>query len=108
MQPSSLPSSVPSSSPTSRPTVHCYIGGYVVQNECFECPTGQISESIHATSCISCAAGYYANEGAACIPCPINTFTDQPDSIQCKSCSHGRTTPSIGTNTGIHYHFKYN
>jgi hypothetical protein len=48
-----------------------------------------------ATSCPTCARGHYdhdADEASPCVPCPTDTYQDEPGAVGCTACPEGRVS----------------
>ena len=48
-----------------------------------------------ATSCPTCARGHYdhdTDEASTCIPCPADTYQDEPGAADCTACPIGRAS----------------
>tara|TARA_Y100000389_G_scaffold205129_1_gene263698 strand:- start:2160 stop:3533 length:1374 start_codon:yes stop_codon:yes gene_type:complete len=47
-----------------------------------------------------CTAGYYGSDGV-CTPCPLNTFTDNPQAASCQPCAYGFHQDSTGQSSCV-------
>ena len=85
LSPSSNPTSAPSSSPTSAPS---------------SSPSTSPSLSpTHSPVQLPCPPGRYRTNQGACIPCPINRFSDTADATRCERCPPGYFTNNTTEST---------
>jgi len=114
----SAPTDSPSVSPTASPSVSpteliCSMGRFKNGTECSSCPvdtfgnvtgledacypcnegytTFGATESITCYLNVTCAPGRF-NNGTACEPCPVDTFSDSFGAVECTPCPSNKTT----------------
>ena len=66
---------------------------------CEVCPAGTSNDGPHVT-CVPCAPGQFqpgtSSTGAACMPCPLGSYSADNASVSCTLCAPAYYTPSTG------------
>lgn len=71
------------------PTPVCQPGQYLVGSTCKPCPAGTYSSTEGATTCISCATGYWSEQGSSSCT-KVNCAQFNPHHGKCVTCEHGK------------------
>jgi IPT/TIG domain/Transient receptor potential (TRP) ion channel/Tyrosine-protein kinase ephrin type A/B receptor-like len=69
------------------------------RTQCVQCGPGYYAPSSKSPQCLKCPTGTAANGFGtqACKACPIGKFADIEGLIECKNCTRGTASASIGT-----------
>lgn len=63
---------------------------------CAPCPSSKAWDGNVTYTCSSCEAGFYADSGLSCEPCPVGTFGSSTGQAACQPCPAGTFSNTTG------------